>query len=105
MSDRRRWLGRVPRRRRRTESADASDPVEKPETPPAFAEWHQHPDGRLLAVVPYVPVRCRQCGARHARTTGRHGARRYHLCRECGAQFLSVELDSSTLEPVDDGST
>lgn len=54
-------------------------------------------DGDPVAVVPFVPWRCKRCGDRKPRTTGQHGRIRYHLCQRCGLPFRSIEIDPDRL--------
>ena len=41
--------------------------------------------------VSYRPVRCPQCKSKNVRCYSSHPPVRYHICRNCGQNFKSVE--------------
>lgn len=92
---RERWLSRLPP----PDDGDDEQP-ELPRRPPGVIGY----TSAGLPVVPYVPARCPQCGTRKPRTTGvketAEGITRYHICRACGQQYHSRELDPRTGKPV-----
>mgnify|MGYP001574721486 FL=1 len=54
------------------------------------------PTGEVVPVVPFLPVRCPQCGAGKPVTDGvrdqRAGRVRYHICQECRLKYHSIEI-------------
>ena len=84
--ERRRWLDRVPRKRKR-----AHDQVEAELPPAELAD-------EVVIVVPYVVLRCPRCRADKPKNQGVHdlieGRTRYHLCRDCGYKFLSRQIEA-----------
>lgn len=78
---RRRWLEDVERPRRRPR------PVQVPA------------DAEDLPVVPFIPVRCPNCGGLRKRTsTYPAKGRRYHVCKDCGQRFRSEETTPDGLQ-------
>lgn len=48
-------------------------------------------DDAPLEGVPYVSVRCPKCDSNDCPVTSTRKPRRFHKCRGCGLNFLSVE--------------
>lgn len=43
--------------------------------------------------VEYIPLRCPRCNSKNVRCYATYVPLRYHLCRNCGHKFKSVEVD------------
>jgi len=43
--------------------------------------------------VPFIPLRCPECQSKDVRCYVSRPPVRYHVCRECGKKFKSVERD------------
>lgn len=41
--------------------------------------------------VPFIPIRCPRCNSKDVRCYVTRPPVRYHVCRECGMKFKSVE--------------
>lgn len=54
-----------------------------------------------IAIVPFVPVRCKSCGSGKPRTYGQRGRIRYHECGECGLRFRSFEMPPSEIGDIE----
>ena len=104
MTNRGRWLSRVPRRggARPAESGTLGDRA-RAELEAELAGENEEleerdADGELeLPPVAFLPVRCPGCGSDRQKTTGAPlprgpGRLRYHVCRDCGLRFRSVEI-------------
>ena len=43
--------------------------------------------------IPFYPLKCPGCGSKNNRCYSTHLPIRYHVCRDCGKNFKSVEQD------------
>ena len=43
--------------------------------------------------VPFIPLRCPKCSGKKVKCYSTHLPVRYHLCRDCGCNFKSVEQE------------
>ncbi len=42
--------------------------------------------------VPFIPIRCPKCNSKEVRCYVSRPPIRYHVCKECGKKFKSVEV-------------
>ncbi|MGB0685219.1 MAG: hypothetical protein ACPGQD_03395 [Planctomycetota bacterium] len=81
---------RSPRRRRKAPKPKLileADETNLDADPPEAEKWR---------VVPYLPIRCPECGDSSRGKVyhgGRYGRKRYHKCGNCQTKFVSIQID------------
>lgn len=71
-------------------AAQVPEPEEQPPTMPG--EITQHDPPSELPCLEFRPLRCPACNNDRVPYYSKRGRLRYHLCRDCGARFRSLEV-------------